>query len=49
MLRHQDGSFSMHKDGEVDIRGIYCALSVATLTNISCGKLFDGSAEWVVR
>ena len=26
-LRLSDGSFVMHKDGEVDIRGVYCALS----------------------
>ena len=24
----------MHQDGELDIRGVYCALSVARLTNI---------------
>lgn len=39
----------MHKDGEVDIRGVYCALSIATLTNIADKQLFEGTAEWVVR
>lgn len=34
--------------GEVDIRGVYCALVVATLTNICSEKLFDGTPEWVV-
>lgn len=48
-LRLSNGSFCMHRDGEVDIRGAYCALAVATLTNIACGKLFEGTAEWVVR
>ena len=34
-LRLPDGSFMMHeRDGEVDIRGVYCALSVARLTNV---------------
>jgi hypothetical protein len=34
-LRLDDGSFMMHADdGEVDIRGVYCALSVARLTNV---------------
>ena len=28
-LRNEDGSFTMHRGGEVDIRGVYCALSAA--------------------
>ena len=24
----------MHEDGELDIRGVYCALSAARLTNV---------------
>lgn len=48
-VRCPDGSFCMHVDGEVDIRGVYCALSVATLTNVDCGQLFDRTAEWVIR
>ena len=40
LLRLPDGSFMMHeRDGEVDIRGVYCAVSVARLTNVfSHGK-----------
>ncbi|GAB6021771.1 hypothetical protein CHUAL_004349 [Chamberlinius hualienensis] len=48
-LKQPDGSFPMHIDGEVDIRGVYCALSVAKLTNIYTDELFDQSAQWVVR
>ena len=33
-LRQNDGSFVMHEGGEVDIRGVYCALSAAHLSNI---------------
>lgn len=47
-VRSPDGAFSMHVDGEIDIRGVYCALSVATLTNIYTEQLFDRTAEWVI-
>jgi len=47
-VKSADGAFSMHRGGEVDIRGVYCALSVATLTNVFTEKLFEGTAEWVV-
>ena len=33
-LRLEDGSFLMHQDGEIDIRGVYCALSVTKLINV---------------
>ncbi|KAL1129900.1 hypothetical protein AAG570_012844, partial [Ranatra chinensis] len=48
-VRVGDGSFSMHIDGEVDIRSVYCALVVAKLTNIYNDKLFENSAEWIAR
>ena len=47
-LRLKDGSFLMHEDGEVDIRGVYCALSVARLTNIYSPELFDNTSQWVL-
>ncbi|XP_041969085.1 protein farnesyltransferase subunit beta [Aricia agestis] len=47
-LRSADGAFSLHKGGEQDIRGVYCALSVAKLTNTYTDSLFDKTAEWVV-
>ncbi|XP_065166844.1 protein farnesyltransferase subunit beta [Atheta coriaria] len=46
-LRSPEGAFSMHIDGEIDIRGAYCALTVATLTDIASVGLFAGTAEWV--
>ncbi len=39
----------MHVGGEEDVRGAYCALAVATLTNILSQELFDKTAEWVMR
>lgn len=48
-LRRQDGSFTMHVDGEVDIRGVYCALSVARLLNVYSEDLFRGTEQWLVR
>lgn len=47
-LRLNDGSFLMHEDGEVDIRGVYCALSVARLTNTYSAELFRNTSEWVM-
>ena len=44
-----DGSFMVHEGGEVDIRGVYLALSVAKLTNVYSDDLFLGTAEWVAR
>jgi len=47
-LRLPDGSFMMHeKDGEVDIRGAYCAVSVAKLTNVYTDSLFKNTAQWI--
>lgn len=48
-LRVGDGSFYMHSGGEIDMRSVYCAISVAKLTNIFSDDLFKGSAEWIVR
>ena len=42
-----EGAFTMHEGGEVDIRGAYCAASVARLTNIFTTEMFEGTAEWI--
>eukprot|EP01130_Rhizamoeba_saxonica_P014749 TRINITY_DN6472_c3_g3_i2.p1 TRINITY_DN6472_c3_g3~~TRINITY_DN6472_c3_g3_i2.p1 ORF type:complete len:318 (+),score=73.63 TRINITY_DN6472_c3_g3_i2:503-1456(+) len=44
-----DGSFTMHENGEVDIRGVYCALAVASLLNILTPELTEGVPEWLAR
>lgn len=47
--RQPDGSFVMHEGGEVDVRGAYCAVSVARLCNLLTPELSSGVAEWVAR
>ncbi|XP_018568931.1 protein farnesyltransferase subunit beta [Anoplophora glabripennis] len=47
-VRQWDGSFAMHVGGEIDIRGAYCALSVASLTGILTPELCKDTAEWIV-
>lgn len=39
----------MHKDGEIDIRGVYCAVAVAQLTNILTPELFKNTPEWLAK
>lgn len=48
-LKQPDGSFEMHEGGEIDMRSIYCAVSIAKLTNIYSEELFKNSAEWIVK
>jgi len=48
-LRNEDGSFMMHVDGEVDIRGVYCALSAARLLNVYSESLFYNTDQWLLR
>ncbi|XP_066254883.1 protein farnesyltransferase subunit beta [Euwallacea similis] len=47
-IKQPDGSFAMHIGGEIDIRGAYCALSVASMTNIMTDELVDNTAHWIV-
>ncbi|KAK3870824.1 hypothetical protein Pcinc_024012 [Petrolisthes cinctipes] len=48
-MRTEEGSFRMHEGGEVDIRGVYCAVSVARLTNIATESLFANTVHWIMR
>lgn len=48
-VKQPDGSFAMHDGGEIDIRGAYCALSVASITGIITEELCENTAEWIVR
>lgn len=47
-VRDVDGGFALHKGGEKDIRGAYCAASVAKLTNTYTDDLFDKTGEWII-
>lgn len=47
----ESGAFRMHVDGEIDVRGAYCAVSVSKLVNITHDveeKLFRGTVDWIV-
>ena len=39
----------MHVDGEVDVRGTYCAISIARLLNLGCPELLDGALEFIIE
>ncbi|KAG0190247.1 hypothetical protein DFQ28_002284 [Apophysomyces sp. BC1034] len=48
-MKQPDGSFTMHEGGEIDIRGCYCALSVAALTNLLTPELTENCADFICR
>ncbi|XP_003705898.1 farnesyl transferase beta subunit [Megachile rotundata] len=48
-LHGEDGSFSMHTDGEADLRGVYCALAVAKLINVYTPEIFEGTENWIAK
>ena len=43
-LKHKSGGFHLHKDGELDVRGVYCALSSASLMNVTSKELFKNTS-----
>eukprot|EP00494_Astrolonche_serrata_P025891 UN26152 len=47
--KNKDGSFSVHKGGERDVRGSYCALAVASMCNILTPELTKGTADFISR
>ncbi|CAO3631526.1 unnamed protein product [Cunninghamella echinulata] len=47
-MKQPDGSFTMHHGGEIDIRGSYCALSVASLTNLLTPELMENCGDFIV-
>ncbi|KAJ3253874.1 hypothetical protein HK103_007674 [Boothiomyces macroporosus] len=48
-VKQPDGSFKMHEDGEVDIRGSYCAINVAVLLNMMTPELIEGVPEFIAK
>jgi protein farnesyltransferase subunit beta len=48
-LKQPDGSFSMHLDGEADVRATYCAVTIASLLDLMTPELLVSVADFVVR
>ncbi|KAG0324199.1 hypothetical protein BGZ99_002079 [Dissophora globulifera] len=48
-VKQPDGSFKMMVGGEIDVRGSYCALAAATISNIRTPELEDRAAEFIGR
>lgn len=48
-LKKEDGSFSMHKNGESDTRAVYCALCIASMLNIISEELIEGTVDWLSK
>lgn len=48
-LVQPNGSFVMHEGGEADIRGAYCAASVARITKLAIQPLFSDTPKWIAR
>lgn len=48
-VKRSDGSFAVHTGGEVDIRGSYCALAIASILNILDEELKENVESWVIR
>lgn len=46
-MKQDDGSFTMHRNGEVDTRACYCALAVASLLNIVTDELVADTVEFI--
>lgn len=50
-VREDNGAFRMHMNGEIDVRGAYCAISSAKLACFSEREeqeLFANTADWIV-
>lgn len=47
-LKHASGGFRMHDDGEVDARGTYTVIAVASLLNMLTPELSEGVADFAV-
>ena len=48
-MKTPSGGFRMHDDGEVDVRGTYTVVAVASLLNLMTEELREGAAEFTAR
>lgn len=47
-MKQPNGAFTMHQDGEADVRATYCALAVASVLDIMTEELTCHVFEWVM-
>lgn len=49
-MKQSDGSFTVHHDGETDLRGSYCAIAVASMCNLlDDDDLISGVGEYIAK
>mmetsp|Transcript_93718 Transcript_93718/g.201130 ORF Transcript_93718/g.201130 Transcript_93718/m.201130 type:complete len:432 (-) Transcript_93718:34-1329(-) len=48
-MKAPGGGFTMHDEGETDMRGCYCAMAVASMLHIITDELIKGVPEYVRR
>lgn len=48
LLKHSDGSFAMHANGERDTRSTYCVLVAVSLLRINVQGLLSGTLNWIL-
>ncbi|KAJ1973669.1 CAAX farnesyltransferase (FTase) subunit beta, partial [Dimargaris cristalligena] len=48
-MKQPDGSFTAHVGGEIDVRGSYCAMVIAAMTNLLTDELCHNVAEFIVN
>lgn len=46
-LKSENGGFRLHKEGEVDIRGAYCAIATASMLHLITDELTQGLPEYI--
>ncbi|KEG02402.1 protein farnesyltransferase subunit beta, putative [Plasmodium vinckei vinckei] len=47
-LKCKDGSFRLHKDGEIDMRGTYCAIAVCSMCHILTKSIKKNVAKYIL-
>ena len=48
-MKQPSGGFTMHDDGEVDVRATYTAIAIASALNILTPELTVGVADYLLR
>lgn len=48
-LKRKDGSFHLYKEGEVDLRGVYCSMAICSILNILEDNLIEGVCSYIKK